>query len=166
MIGKPQSSRVISSGSTSAHRRGHRRRWGRPGAGTSRSWRSPWRDRQHAGGRVPRHHPRAWRPISAAKTSSALRFAPRGTQVMISADIAGPSLVIEVRDSGPGFPPDFLPHAFERFRRPGQDRARSAGGAGLGLAIVQAIALAHEGRVVASNDPEGGAVVRLEVPHR
>ena len=85
---------------------------------------------------------------------------------MISADIAGPSLVIEVRDSGPGFPPDFLPHAFERFRRPGQDRARSAGGAGLGLAIVQAIALAHEGRVVASNGPEGGAVVRLEVPHR
>ena len=85
---------------------------------------------------------------------------------MISAEIAGPSLVIEVRDCGPGFPPDFLPHAFERFRRPGQDRARSAGGAGLGLAIVQAIALAHEGRVVASNGPEGGAVVRLEVPHR
>src|SRR5215468_10850657 len=97
---------------------------------------------------------------------NALRFAPRGTQVMISAEIAGPSLVIEVRDCGPGFPPDFLPHAFERFRRPGQDRARSAGGAGLGLAIVQAIALAHEGRVVASNGPEGGAAVRLEVPHR
>lgn len=95
---------------------------------------------------------------------NALRFAPRGTQVVICAEIAGPALVIEVRDRGPGFPPDFLPHAFERFRRPGQDRARSAGGAGLGLAIVQAIALAHEGRAVASNDPEGGAVVRLEVP--
>src|SRR5215469_1351064 len=95
---------------------------------------------------------------------NALRFAPRGTQVMISADIAGPSLVIEVRDSGPGFPPDFLPHAFERFRRPGQDRARSAGGAGLGLAIVQAIALAHGGRAVASNRAEGGAAVKLELP--
>jgi signal transduction histidine kinase len=97
---------------------------------------------------------------------NALRFAPPGTPVVISAEIAGTALVIEVRDRGPGFPPDFLPHAFERFRRPGQDRARSAGGAGLGLAIVQAIALAHGGRAVAGNDPNGGAVVRLEVPHR
>ena len=97
---------------------------------------------------------------------NALRFAPRGTQVVISAVAAGPSLVIEIRDSGPGFPPEFLPHAFERFRRPGPDRARSAGGAGLGLAIVQAIALAHEGRAVAGNRPEGGAVVRLELPRR
>ncbi len=95
---------------------------------------------------------------------NALRFAPRGTQVVISAKIAGPALVIEVRDSGPGFPPDFLPHAFERFRRPGQDRARSAGGAGLGLAIVQAIALAHGGQAMASNQAEGGAAVRLELP--
>ena len=60
---------------------------------------------------------------------NALRFAPRGTQVVISAEITGPSLVIEVRDCGPGFPPEFLPHAFERFRRPDEGRARSAGGA-------------------------------------
>jgi signal transduction histidine kinase len=97
---------------------------------------------------------------------NALRFAPRGTEVLISGEIVGSSLVIEIRDCGPGFPPEFLPHAFERFRRPGPDRARSAGGAGLGLAIVQAIAVAHEGRAVAGNRPEGGAVVRLELPGR
>jgi two-component system OmpR family sensor kinase len=96
---------------------------------------------------------------------NALRFAPRGTEVVISAEIAGPTLVIEVRDAGPGFPPEFLPHAFERFRRPDHGRARSAGGAGLGLAIVQAIAAAHGGRAMASNRPEGGATVRLEVPY-
>jgi signal transduction histidine kinase len=96
---------------------------------------------------------------------NALQFAPPGSQVVISAEIAGNSLVIEVRDSGPGFPPEFLPHAFERFRRPDQGRARSAGGAGLGLAIVQAIAVAHGGRAVAGNRPEGGAMVRLELPH-
>ena len=95
---------------------------------------------------------------------NALRFAPRGSEVVISAGIARRSLVIEVRDSGPGFPPEFLPHAFERFRRPGQDRARSAGGAGLGLAIVQAIAIAHGGRAMAGNRREGGAMVRLEIP--
>ena len=95
---------------------------------------------------------------------NALRFAPVGSEITLSARVAGPDLVIEVRDAGPGFPPDFLPHAFERFGRPDSGRARDAGGAGLGLAIVQAIALAHGGRAVARNDPRGGAVVRLEVP--
>src|SRR5215469_4035346 len=96
---------------------------------------------------------------------NALQFAPPGSQVVMSAEIAGGSLVIDVRDSGPGFPPEFLPHAFERFRRPDQGRARSAGGAGLGLAIVQAIAVAHGGRAVAGNRPEGGAAVGLELPY-
>jgi hypothetical protein len=95
---------------------------------------------------------------------NALRFAPPGTEVAIRADTAGASLVIEVSDSGPGFPAEFLPHAFERFRRPDQGRARSAGGAGLGLAIVHAIASAHGGTASAANRPEGGATVRLEVP--
>ena len=95
---------------------------------------------------------------------NALRFAPRGTQVVIHAEIAGPSLVIEVSDAGPGFPAEFLPHAVERFRRPDQDRGRSAGGAGLGLAIVQAIAVAHGGTAAAANGPEGGATIKLEIP--
>ncbi len=95
---------------------------------------------------------------------NALRFAPRGTDVVLSAGRTGAALVIEVRDCGPGFPPDFLPYAFERFRRPDRDRARSEGGAGLGLAIVRAIALAHGGQVSARNLPDGGAVVRLEIP--
>ena len=95
---------------------------------------------------------------------NALRFAPPGTEVVICAGIAAGSLVIEVSDSGPGFPAEFLPHAFERFRRPDQGRARSEGGAGLGLAIVHAIAVAHGGMAVAANRPEGGAMVRLEVP--
>ncbi len=95
---------------------------------------------------------------------NALRFAPRGTEILLAASRAGPVLVIEVRDHGPGFPPDFLPHAFERFRRPDRGRGRSEGGAGLGLAIVRAIALAHGGRVAASNLPGGGALVRLEIP--
>jgi len=95
---------------------------------------------------------------------NALRFAPRGSEVDLCAEMAGQDLVIEVRDRGPGFPPSFLPHAFERFARPDLGRARDAGGAGLGLSIVQAIAHGHGGRAVAGNRDGGGAVVRLEIP--
>ena len=95
---------------------------------------------------------------------NALRFAAVGTQVVVSAHAVGSDLIVEVCDSGPGFPPEFLPHAFERFRRPDSVRARSEGGAGLGLAIVQAISVAHGGRAIARNQPEGGAAVRLELP--
>jgi hypothetical protein len=95
---------------------------------------------------------------------NALRFAPPGSQIEISAAAGGPDLTIAVADSGPGFPPDFLPAAFERFRRPDGGRARADGGAGLGLAIVEAIARAHGGAAAASNRPAGGAVVQLRLP--
>ena len=95
---------------------------------------------------------------------NALRFAPAGTAIVISAQVTGPDLAIEVSDRGPGFPGQFLPHAFERFRRPDSGRARSDGGAGLGLAIVSAIAQAHGGRATARNRPGGGAAVTLELP--
>jgi len=97
-------------------------------------------------------------------TDNALRFAPAGTQISISGRVSGTGLVIEVADAGPGFPPDYLPHAFERFRRPDAERARSAGGAGLGLAIVAAVAAAHGGSASARNNPAGGAVVSLGLP--
>ena len=67
-------------------------------------------------------------------------------------------------DAGPGFPAGFLPHAFERFSRPDDGRARADGGAGLGLAIVDAIARAHGGTATASNRPGGGAIVQLLLP--
>src|SRR5206468_12560181 len=70
------------------------------------------------------------------------------------------SVALHVTDEGPGFPATFLEHAFERFTR--GDRGRE--GAGLGLAIVEAIAEAHGGEAHASNRPTGGADVWLELP--
>ncbi len=95
---------------------------------------------------------------------NALRFTPPGTSIVLAARAVGRDLVVEVTDRGPGFLPEFLPHAFERFRRPDSGRARSDGGAGLGLAIVSAIAHAHGGRATAGHSPGGGAVVTLELP--
>ena len=95
---------------------------------------------------------------------NALRVAPRGTTVTVRTVRAGGSLDLAVEDEGPGFPPDFLPSAFERFRRADDARSRDAGGAGLGLAIVGTIAAAHGGTVAATNRAEGGACVRLSLP--
>jgi signal transduction histidine kinase len=95
---------------------------------------------------------------------NALRFAPAGSQIRVTGMAQGPDLVIEVADAGPGFPAEFLPHAFERFRRPDEGRARPSGGAGLGLAIVAAIAGAHGGSASARNGADGGAIVSLDLP--
>jgi two-component system sensor histidine kinase MprB len=72
--------------------------------------------------------------------------------------------VLSVRDFGPGFAEDELPHVFERFYR--SERARKLPGSGLGLAIVRQAAEAHGGYARAANAAGGGA--RLEVslgPH-
>ena len=68
-----------------------------------------------------------------------------------------------VLDDGPGIEPDELENVFERFHRTDDDRSRKTGGAGLGLAIVRAIARAHGGdaRAVASTS---GARLELELP--
>jgi two-component system OmpR family sensor kinase len=83
-----------------------------------------------------------------------------GPVELSAADGAG-AVRIAVRDHGPGFPPGFADRAFERFARP--DAGRSGGGAGLGLAIVDAIVRAHGGSVVTSAaDP--GARVEIVLP--
>ena len=77
--------------------------------------------------------------------------------VRLGASSADGRVELRVADDGVGFPPDFLPHAFERFSRP--DTARSGGSAGLGLAIVAAVAEAHGGTARAD-----GATVTIALP--
>ncbi|MGZ4463708.1 MAG: ATP-binding protein [Gaiellaceae bacterium] len=71
-------------------------------------------------------------------------------------------LELRVSDEGSGFPDAFLPRAFERFSR--AEGSRGTGGAGLGLAIVDAVAKAHGGTAGATNPPEGGALAWLSLP--
>ncbi|HET6551037.1 MAG TPA: ATP-binding protein [Solirubrobacter sp.] len=85
---------------------------------------------------------------------NALRYGD-GT-VELSARTADGHVELHVSDEGPGFPPDFLPRAFERFTR--ADEARSRGGTGLGLAIAAAIAQALGGSAHAANGPDGADV--------
>ena len=78
--------------------------------------------------------------------------------VTLSARQAGAAVELEVSDDGPGPPPELRPRAFERFAR--GDEARTRGGAGLGLAIVRAIADAHGGTAELGPD----SAVRLRLP--
>jgi signal transduction histidine kinase len=95
---------------------------------------------------------------------NAVRHAPPGSAVEVRARRNDQAVEISVRDEGPGFADEFLPHAFERFQRADDARARRDGGAGLGLAIVAAVARAHHGSVHAANASGGGAVVTLVLP--
>ncbi|HEY2769397.1 MAG TPA: HAMP domain-containing sensor histidine kinase [Solirubrobacteraceae bacterium] len=69
-----------------------------------------------------------------------------------------------VIDDGPGIPVEHRERVFERFHRTDDGRARVAGGTGLGLPIVRAIAEAHGGSVHIVPSETGGAVLRLELP--
>jgi two-component system, OmpR family, sensor kinase len=96
--------------------------------------------------------------------SNALAHTPRGGQVRAGATLESGIVRLTVLDTGAGFDPDFLPRAFEAFAT---DPALAEGpgrGAGLGLAIVQAIVHAHGGHASAENRPEGGGCVTLLLP--
>jgi two-component system OmpR family sensor kinase len=69
---------------------------------------------------------------------------------------------LHVADEGQGFSADFAPRAFDRFSR--GDKARSRGGAGLGLSIVELIARAHGGAAEARNRAEGGVDAWVALP--
>jgi two-component system OmpR family sensor kinase len=91
---------------------------------------------------------------------NALRYAAGEVEVVIRH--AGSSVEIHVLDDGPGFPPEFLSRAWERFSR--ADAARTEDGVGLGLAIIRTIAELHGGRADAANRQGGGADVWISLP--
>jgi two-component system OmpR family sensor kinase len=95
---------------------------------------------------------------------NALRHTPPGGRVAVEAERGDGYLSLQVTDSGPGFSSGFLPQAFEPFARPDPSRSRPEGGAGLGLAIVRAVAEAHGGVAEAANRRQGGAEVTLRIP--
>ena len=89
---------------------------------------------------------------------NAVVHAPLGTEVVVHAHRGGR---IDVRDRGPGVPPEHRERIFERFWR---GRAASTQGAGLGLAIVSEIMKAHGGSAGVAAAPEGGAMFTLVFP--
>jgi signal transduction histidine kinase len=71
--------------------------------------------------------------------------------------------LLSVEDSGPGIPPEHLPHVFDRFYKADASRVGVSGGSGLGLSIVKAIVERHGGSISVASNP-GRTVFEIVLP--
>jgi len=92
----------------------------------------------------------AWNLIS-----NAIKFTDPGGKVSVITSLDGDHADLEVVDTGVGIEPEFLPHVFDRFRQADGSTSRRHGGLGLGLAIADALAKMHGGRLKAQSDGVG-----------
>jgi signal transduction histidine kinase len=97
--------------------------------------------------------------------ANAVKFTPEGGRVAISLAKEGRDAVIEVRDTGLGIEPRFMPYLFERFRQADSSATRRHMGLGLGLAIVRHLIELHGGTVAAeSRGLDHGSTFRVRIP--
>jgi signal transduction histidine kinase len=96
--------------------------------------------------------------------SNAIKYTPEGGEIRLSVLETEETAILVVEDNGPGISEDEIPYIFERFYRADKSRNRSTGGAGIGLAIVQSVVLAHGGSVKAENRKEGGSRFTVALP--
>jgi signal transduction histidine kinase len=95
---------------------------------------------------------------------NAVKYTPSPGHIEVVLRLVAGQSEVAVADSGRGIPPEELPHIFDRFYRADRARARQHGGAGLGLAIVQAIVRAHGGQIAAESSPGAGTTIRVRLP--
>jgi len=87
--------------------------------------------------------------------SNAIKFTEPGGKVTVTTLNDGPEARLVVTDTGIGIDPDFLPHVFDRFKQADGSTSRRHGGLGLGLAIADALAKMHGGKIEAHSEGVG-----------
>ena len=95
--------------------------------------------------------------------SNALRHTPEGGRIDIRAFRQDGHVCVEVQDTGPGIPPEHLPHVFDRFWRGDPSRARETGGSGLGLSIARSLIHAMGGRIGVNSQVGQGSTFWVEL---
>ncbi len=93
---------------------------------------------------------------------NALKFTPPDGSIVLTATSDLENVMFSVADTGTGMTPEELTHAFDRFWR--GPAARGTAGHGLGLALVERIAIAHRGRVSIVSTPGSGSTVTVSLP--
>jgi len=91
-------------------------------------------------------------------------YAPKGTEIDISASVRGGFLQLNVSDQGPGIPPAEHKKVFKAFRRGSHVEDGSAQGAGLGLAICKGLIEAHGGRIWIKRKNTPGTTISFTIP--
>ncbi len=95
---------------------------------------------------------------------NAIRHSPDGMTVEIAQELRGDTVTVTVRDQGPGVPEELLTDIFKPFFRVEDDRSRTSGGVGLGLAIACRAVEVHQGKISASN-ARPGLMITISLPH-
>jgi signal transduction histidine kinase len=97
--------------------------------------------------------------------NNAAKYTPEGGHIEVQVETDSRQAVVRIRDNGVGISPDLLPHVFEPFRQADETLARSQGGLGVGLTLVQRLIELHGGRVCAHSEGIGrGAVFAVTLP--
>ena len=96
--------------------------------------------------------------------ANAIQYSRAGGYVAVILKCSNGDAVIEVKDTGIGIAPDEQKRIFDRFYRVNSDRSRHTGGAGLGLAIAQAIVQAHHGSLQVHSELGNGSTFTIRLP--
>jgi RNA polymerase sigma factor (sigma-70 family) len=96
--------------------------------------------------------------------SNAAKHTPPGSRIELIAGSQAGQAVVEVRDDGPGIPPEELKHVGERFFRGGDPNTRSTRGTGLGLALVREILSLHGGTLEVESSLGMGSRFTFQLP--
>ncbi len=97
---------------------------------------------------------------------NAITYTPSGGSVLVRARASWQGIIISVEDTGEGIGQEHLPYIFNRYYRVDSARARTSGGFGLGLAIVQSIIKAHHGSISVSSVKGEGTVFTVILPRQ
>jgi signal transduction histidine kinase/CheY-like chemotaxis protein len=98
--------------------------------------------------------------------SNAVKFTPAGGRVALETAVVDDSVEVRVIDNGVGIEPEFLPHAFDRFRQADSTTTRTHAGLGLGLSIARQLVEAHKGTIEVQSEGKGHGstfIVRLPI---
>jgi signal transduction histidine kinase len=100
--------------------------------------------------------------VAANLIDNAVKYTPAGGRVSVELSRDAAHARLQVRDTGPGIPPDELPRIWTRLFR--GDASRAERGLGLGLSLVKAIVEAHDGTVAVESEPGKGSTFTVSLP--